>query len=372
MQQRNNAQTQATIGNFFDKLAATKEKKLKEEKELATDYEGSAYRVLMDVEAGKTPDKGDLLRAQAWDKMNQAQNAVNPSTGEPFPKNASIFGNLQSAGGAQYPAGGFSAPPSMPVDAISIVPQPMGRGALPTGGNMPYVDDIGLGNVNDDMALPPRGDNYNQVAGMTMPQRDMARGLPAPANERQGLANYEAQLDIAKEDAKTASKLQAEKAAAAPQAKAKMQDTIAGFSNIDEELTKAIGQTSEWTSGMGSLLNAVPGSDATDLAATLQTIQADSAFSALQNMRENSPTGGALGNVAVEELNLLKAAQAALTQSQSKAQLVNNLKKYQNIRRNGLKRVAAAYEQQYGETLEIPDFGSTEAKGAVSYEEYFK
>ena len=219
MQQRNNAQTQATIGNFFDKLAATKERKLAEEKALESDYEGSMMRVLQAQAAGKEPDPKDFLRAKALDRYNQSQNAINPTTGQPFPKNSSIFGNLQSAGGAQYPAGGFSAPPSMPVDAISIVPQPVGRGALPTGGNMPYVDDIGLGNVND--MVPPIGDNYAEVSGGV--DRNAARGLPAPANERQGLANYEAQLDIAKTVMGEEAKVNA--AAAADERKlTKMQD----------------------------------------------------------------------------------------------------------------------------------------------------
>lgn len=188
LQARNAAQTQATIGNFFDKLAASKRQKLAEEKAKETDYEGSAYRVLMDMQAGRTPDQGDLLRAQAWDTMNQSQNAVNPSTGEPFPKNSSIFGNLQAVGGAEYPSGGFYAPPV-------VQPQPMGGGDLPTGGNMTYVDDIGLGNVND--MVPPIGSNYDEVSGGV--DRNAARGLPVPTNTKQRQTTFEAQTDLAKQ-----------------------------------------------------------------------------------------------------------------------------------------------------------------------------
>jgi len=195
LQARNAAQTQQTIGNFFDKLAATKERKLAEEKAKATDYEGSAYRVLEAIQAGREPDPSDIPRALTWDKMNQAQNAINPATGEAFPKNNSIFGSLSNAGGAQYPQGGFSAPPVFPADAISIVPpmQMSGEEIIPY--NPTNMPSIGYGNVDD--TVPPIGENYAEVSGGV--DRNAARGLPAPANAKQGLANYEAQLDIAKQ-----------------------------------------------------------------------------------------------------------------------------------------------------------------------------
>lgn len=250
LQARNAAQTQATIGNFFDKLAATKERKLAEEKARATDYEGSAYRVLEALQAGREPDPADIPRALTWDKMNQAQNAVNPSTGEPFPKNASIFGSLQNAGGAQYPPGGFSAPPSFPADAISIVPQGQGApmGGLPMGENRPYANDLG-----GDM-LPPVGDNYADVAGMPMAQRDMARGLPAPANAKQGLANYEAQLDIAKQEAEAdikASQAGAEKRATMTQeAQVNAEDRKKALTDIQTGLNSLLKDAEGTPSGL--------------------------------------------------------------------------------------------------------------------------
>ena len=52
--------------------------------------------------------------------------------------------------------------------------------------------------------------------------------------------------------------------------------------------------------------------DTVELTGLIQTVEADVAFSRLQQMRIDSPTGGALGNVSNEELNLLKSALAKL------------------------------------------------------------
>ena len=61
-----------------------------------------------------------------------------------------------------------------------------------------------------------------------------------------------------------------------------------------------------------ALGSALPGTDARELASKVDTIQANLAFSELEEMRKNSPTGGALGNVTEKELDLLKSAVSGL------------------------------------------------------------
>ena len=61
-----------------------------------------------------------------------------------------------------------------------------------------------------------------------------------------------------------------------------------------------------------ALLSYLPESDARLLKSKVKTIQANLAFDKLQNMRDNSPTGGALGQVSNLELDLLKSAIEAL------------------------------------------------------------
>lgn len=98
--------------------------------------------------------------------------------------------------------------------------------------------------------------------------------------------------------------------------------------NTMSAVDRALQQTSGLTAGnvMGKS-GAIPivGQGAADLGATLDTIKANLGFEALQAMRESSPTGGALGQVAVQELTMLQATVASLDQSQSPEQLAANL-----------------------------------------------
>jgi len=67
--------------------------------------------------------------------------------------------------------------------------------------------------------------------------------------------------------------------------------------------------------------------DAGALGRTIETIEANIGFDRLQRMRDESKTGGALGQVAVKELEALRATIAAIKPSMGKDRLVANLKK---------------------------------------------
>lgn len=71
----------------------------------------------------------------------------------------------------------------------------------------------------------------------------------------------------------------------------------------------------------------IPGTTAYDLNQRLLTIKANLGFDRLQQMRDASPTGGALGQVAVQELNALQSTVGSLEIGQSKAELQKNLNK---------------------------------------------
>lgn len=124
-----------------------------------------------------------------------------------------------------------------------------------------------------------------------------------------------------------------EKQLASEMAATKQATRIIG--TIDAALKK-VGATS---AGMGSTLTAVPGSKAKDLAADLTTIKANLGFAELQAMRQSSPTGGALGQVAVQELEALQATVASLDQKQSAEQLKGNLAKVREHYQNWLDAV---------------------------------
>ncbi len=83
--------------------------------------------------------------------------------------------------------------------------------------------------------------------------------------------------------------------------------------------------------GFGSLAAPLPGTPPHDLSKLLDTVKANAGFDKLQQMREASPTGGALGQVSERENQLLQAAIGNLEQSQSTDQLLFNLRRVGRI-----------------------------------------
>ena len=84
---------------------------------------------------------------------------------------------------------------------------------------------------------------------------------------------------------------------------------------------------------IGSIMGAVPGSPQHDLKNMLTGIQARGSFDELQQMREASPTGGALGGVSAPELDMLRMAKGAVMQSGSKEVLQYNLNRLKSVYR---------------------------------------
>lgn len=101
--------------------------------------------------------------------------------------------------------------------------------------------------------------------------------------------------------------------------------------DVDRAL-KLIGENPWTTTGIiGSQAKKIPGTVAHDVDNLMTTIRANATFDNLQQMRDSSPTGGALGSVSDNENKLLGAAFGALEQSQSQEQLEANLKRVRKI-----------------------------------------
>jgi hypothetical protein len=114
------------------------------------------------------------------------------------------------------------------------------------------------------------------------------------------------------------------KVAAAEATTSRLENLIDSTANVMTTIEKAKGQVSGTTAGMGGRLLGWTTS-ATDLEETLNTVKANLGFDRLQQMRNESKTGGALGQVAVKELDRLEAARASLNRAQSPEQLKSNL-----------------------------------------------
>ena len=92
-------------------------------------------------------------------------------------------------------------------------------------------------------------------------------------------------------------------------------------------------------------MKSVGGTSAHDLDKRIDSLRAMIGFNALNEMRANSPTGGALGNVTERELGLLQSTVASLELSQSKEQFLENL---------------ALVEDQFNEVIHGPQAGGPE------------
>lgn len=120
------------------------------------------------------------------------------------------------------------------------------------------------------------------------------------------------------------------------QTRAKIDELLANETGIDK------------VTGLSSYLPNVSDS-ARNAQADIDTLKARSAFGGLQEMRMNSPTGGALGQVAVQELEMLKNAEASLQTAQSAEEYTRSLKEYKAALDAADKAVAEAYRDRYGE-----------------------
>jgi hypothetical protein len=130
--------------------------------------------------------------------------------------------------------------------------------------------------------------------------------------------------------------------------KLRQTSTLAQADSVLKEVRDAKGMVGWNTAGVGGALSVVPATDARNLSAKLGTIKANLGFDRLQQMRQESPTGGALGAVAVQELNALQSTVSSLDQMQSPAQLGAALDKIEQHYANWRNAVSQAANPQGG------------------------
>lgn len=143
-------------------------------------------------------------------------------------------------------------------------------------------------------------------------------------------------------------KLVVEKEKMLPKARASMRALHTKSRLLKDKVQEGLQLVGPFTTGAGSLLAALPGTDARRLKGVIRTIQANLGFSELQQMRSNSPTGGALGSISEREIGLLTSVQQALDQAQSASDVVdalNIINEYAN-RMEG--ESVTAFEEDFG------------------------
>lgn len=154
--------------------------------------------------------------------------------------------------------------------------------------------------IKNEGTIPP---GYRAVRD---PNGNLERVEPIPGSKAEREAN-----DIA------------EKKTKADRIKGEVGTTVGNALDDIDRLMKSA--TLPTTGAMGARVASIPGTAAHDIAQALTTISGNISFAQLQQMREASPTGGALGAVSDNEQKLLQNSFAALSQSQSEEQFKTNL-----------------------------------------------
>lgn len=115
----------------------------------------------------------------------------------------------------------------------------------------------------------------------------------------------------------------------------------------DEEALDAI-SASGMLGGLATQFAATrPGTKAFEANSLLENLQARNFVSEIQQMRQDSPTGGAVGSVAVQEMQSLSSIPAVLKAGASKEFLKDQLKQLVRRSEEAQKKILSAYERDY-------------------------
>ena len=120
------------------------------------------------------------------------------------------------------------------------------------------------------------------------------------------------------------------------------------FGAIMTNIDAADEMISNASAGFGSLLDGIPTTDARNLKARLETVRANIGFDKLNEMRQTSPTGGALGQVTERELAFLQSVRGSLDTGQSPEQLRQTLLEIKASLQRLQEVRELAFRQQHG------------------------
>lgn len=181
---------------------------------------------------------------------------------------------------------------------------------------------------NTDVLTP---DAYNQKVGIATAGKPDNIGTIPPGYQLRKSGDVTQMMPIPGSPAELEynKQLEAAKNRTTAQDTAKIQSDL-----VLQDIGRAINihKESKWptTGFFGERLANMPGTAAHDLRNTLETIEGNISFEKLNQMRQASPTGGALGSVSDKEIGLLKAAMGNLRQSSSNDLFEYNLKRLYN------------------------------------------
>lgn len=254
----------------------------------------------------------------------------------------------------------FNASKKQKTESFLITDEKTGEKRIVTGSFDPSAGSL------ETVTSPVPGTIISETTGETAEQAT-ERKIREAGGTTQAKKDVELEMDPSitreKEKQKVLGKAEGEKEVQEPKERAKLESTLRKMdrligpeqtdkegkpkpSTIDKAIEQAEGLFS--TGFSGSIASSVPGTDAYNLKRTLLTLKANLGFDVLQEMRDNSPTGGALGQVAVQELDSLQSTVGNLDIGQDDDQLIENLKLIRDHYSGYRDAVKASFSERYG------------------------
>jgi hypothetical protein len=143
----------------------------------------------------------------------------------------------------------------------------------------------------------------------------------------------------------------------------RLESSERSLQNAVDALNEAEGLISwDSTGGVGQALRGVGGTAARDLDQALEPVRAILSFETLAEMRRNSETGGALGSIAVRELELLGNTMRSLDTAQSTRQVQSAVRSVRSQLQRTQTAVRAAREEMGGGVQQQPQGGGAPSR----------
>lgn len=230
----------------------------------------------------------------------------------------------------------------------------------------------------DERTGLPTG-QLNASGGMIEPQQQAGIDIPAQYNN-----NPAARQKYLESYAASQAKMAAERPLIEEKKKGARDAKKRAGGTVIQDINRAINivqKNPELTTGFGGLIDFVPETDAKEVEGYIQSALSNVGLDTLQEMRENSPTGGALGQVPIQQQKRLEQVLGSLDKTQSADVVLDNLRRVNNIYMDIIygkpeeieklvsdgklsKQEAAQYKQRY--TLSFDEFGRPLDAGNLS------
>lgn len=180
--------------------------------------------------------------------------------------------------------------------------------------------------------------------------------LPAEVAAAEQLAEAEA-------GAKTRGTGLAERTLSLPQAQARLRSTEEKMTRLGDAAQRILDNDNLWKAvGLGRGLSLIPSSAGADINAEIENLQSQAGLAVLQDMRDNSKTGGAVGQVSNFEQQLFQNNLSALGNlNQSPESYREQLKRVRDFANGSKERFKIAFKETYPDidvdgSNDLPDF----------------